>query len=90
MSSGSFDVALTFVSTKDLEPRQVSEQLFQLDGKSPPKGGRVLTPVEAARQLSLGVIGELVPRGYAARDFEGLVSEDTLRLDQVRRVRSGA
>lgn len=87
MTSGNYDAALTFLSTSDLLPRQISEELFRLDGKLPPRAGRTLTPFEAARQLNLGVIGELVPRGFADRKWEALFGRHCLRLDEVRKVR---
>ena len=60
---GEFDLRLTALTTAGLSRALTTQELFRLDGRPPPRGGRAMTPQEAGRQLSLGVLGALTPHG---------------------------
>lgn len=71
-AQGDFDLALQFLRTIGLSEREVSDELFRFENKAAPRSGRALTPPEAARQLSLGLVGELKPRGHFAKEWRVL------------------
>jgi hypothetical protein len=81
ITSGNFDAALSFLATGDSSPTEVSRELFRWDGKVAPRGGRSLTPTEAARQLRLGVIGELYAAGYLANKVRHVRGASDLLLE---------
>lgn len=72
--SRDFDLILNAISTSGINTDQASRDLFALDGRSPPLGGRMPPPEEACRQLSLGLLGELRPHGAIAPEFLDLVA----------------
>lgn len=61
--SGEFGAQLLVFTTAGLPSTLTTQELFRLDGRPPPRGGRTITPEEAGRQLSLGVLGTLKPHG---------------------------
>lgn len=79
--SGQFDLMLQFLGTRGIPEAETTTHLFQLDGRPPPRGGRTLSPLESGRQLSLGVVGALTPRGATSPEFRNLVSRDRLSLE---------
>ncbi len=71
--SRDFDLVLRAISTSGVSANQASRDLFALDGRSPPLGGRIPPPEEVCRQLSLGLLGELRPHGALSPEFMNLV-----------------
>jgi hypothetical protein len=61
--SGEFGAQLIALTTAGLPSTLTTQELFRLDGRPPPRGGRAITAQEAGRQLSLGVLGALKPHG---------------------------
>lgn len=71
--SADFDAIVSWRSTVGLPPKLSTDELFLIDGRAPPRGGRTMSPQEAARQLNLGIVGELRPYGAVDRGLTGLM-----------------
>jgi hypothetical protein len=80
-TSGDFDAILSWLSTANISSKTTTTDLFKLDGRAAPRGGRNLRPHEAARQLNLGVVGELRPYGAIAKEVEALTRPSRIALE---------
>lgn len=79
--SGQFDLMLQFLGTRGMAEADTTSHLFQLDRRAAPRGGRTLSPLEGARQLSLGLLGALKPSVAVSPRVGSLVAEGLLNLE---------
>lgn len=79
--SGQFDLMLQFLGTRGVAETDTTNHLFQLDRRAAPRGGRVLSPLEGGRQLSLGLLGSLRPSVAVSPRSGSLVTEGRLCLE---------
>lgn len=82
---GAFDLLLRFFGTRGVPEAEAARQLFRLDGKPAPRGGRILSPLESGRQLSLGVIGAMTPSGSHSPDVVHLTTSSAFSLENAQR-----
>lgn len=81
LNSRRFELALRAFCFDRSGASTATEELFALDGRAPPRGGRALRPFEAARQLQLGILGELSVRGAIRHGCAGLTSKSHFALE---------
>jgi peptide/nickel transport system substrate-binding protein len=81
LKSGRYELALRALCFDRSGAQTVTDELFTLDGRLAPRAGRVLQPVEAARQLQLGVLGSLGVRGAIRQGCENLASKSHFTLE---------
>ncbi len=86
--SGAFDLMLRFFGTQGVSEEDTTRQLFRLDDKPAPRGGRTLSPLESGRQLSLGIVGAMTPRGALTRDVSHVTGPEMLTLENAERLPS--
>jgi hypothetical protein len=79
-----FDTRLGFISNVEVDPDMASMDLFGMDGGRAPRGGRSLSPMEAAQQLRLGIVGSLQPSGAQAPALQDAVSGGRITLESTQ------